>query len=71
MALLVKLLKEALSGVHVVSLMIGNTTEEDRLNGFFMNPNDQIEIACNIISSDPLLADGYNAIGISQGSQFL
>ncbi|KAF2904692.1 hypothetical protein ILUMI_01474 [Ignelater luminosus] len=71
MDMLVRHLKEALPGVHTVSLMIGNNTKEDLRNGFLMHPNEQIEIACSIVNSDPLLADGYNAIGVSQGSQLI
>ncbi|KAF2899015.1 hypothetical protein ILUMI_07162 [Ignelater luminosus] len=64
-------LKLALPRVHVHSLQIGNNIIEDTLNGFLMHPDKQIEIACNAIKSDPLLANGYNAIGYSQGAQFL
>ena len=32
---------------------------------------DQIAIACDIITSDPNLKDGYHGLGLSQGSQFL
>lgn len=40
---------------------------KDILNGFFLNVNDQISMACSIIQQDPQLANGYNAIGFSQG----
>lgn len=36
-----------------------------------MNPNDQIEYACNQIAGDPYLKKGFNAIGFSQGAQFM
>jgi len=36
-----------------------------------MNVNHQITIACDRIKNDPLLQNGYNALGFSQGSQFL
>lgn len=64
-------LKRALPGVYVHSLMIGNNIKEDFQNSLLMNPNKQIEIACDMIKSNTKLADGYNAIGFSQGSQFL
>lgn len=54
-----KLLEDHLSGVHVHSLMIGNSANEDTLNGFFMSVNHQLEIACDRIKNDPLLANGY------------
>lgn len=36
-----------------------------------MNVNLQVEDACKQIAADPKLASGYNAIGFSQGAQFL
>lgn len=53
------------------SLKIGDTFAEEVENGFFMNVNIQVEEACKHIASDPELRDGYNAIGFSQGAQFL
>lgn len=44
---------------------------QDTLNGFFMPCNDQVEEACQKIASDPKLQGGYNAMGFSQGGQFL
>ena len=51
--------------------MIGNNVLEDTSNGFFMNVNEQVKQACDKIALDPKLKDGYNAIGFSQGGQFL
>ena len=36
-----------------------------------MDVNHQIAIACDRIKNDPLLQNGYNALGFSQGGQFL
>jgi palmitoyl-protein thioesterase len=36
-----------------------------------MNVNDQIDLAYSLIKNDPKLANGYNAVGFSQGGQFL
>lgn len=44
---------------------------EDYESGYFVHPNKQIENACQQIKSDPKLQNGYNAVGFSQGSQFL
>jgi len=44
---------------------------QDTTNSFLMNVNDQVTEACHKISSDPKLHKGYNAIGFSQGGQFL
>lgn len=38
---------------------------------YFMHPDYQIVTACQIINDDPKLANGFNAIGFSQGAQFL
>merc|ERR1712131_527172 len=65
------LLEEHLPGVYVRSLMIGASANDDTLNGFFKPVNDQVDEVCQKISSDPNLKDGYNAIGFSQGGQFL
>ena len=52
------ILENHLPGVHVHSLMIGKSPNEDTLNGFFMSVNHQMEIACDLIKNDPLLQDG-------------
>ncbi|KAK9891902.1 hypothetical protein WA026_017386 [Henosepilachna vigintioctopunctata] len=64
-------IEDTLPGIHVVSLKIGKNIPEDLENGYFMHPNKQVEKACEIVTSDPLLSNGFNAIGFSQGSQFL
>ncbi|XP_071964368.1 palmitoyl-protein thioesterase 1-like [Antedon mediterranea] len=66
-----KMIEKEVPGIYVHSLRIGNNIEEDTLNGFLMNSNDQIDMACNLIAKDPKLANGYNSIGFSQGGQFL
>ncbi|CAG9762848.1 unnamed protein product [Ceutorhynchus assimilis] len=66
-----KSLNESIPGVYVNSLRIGDTIIKDMENGYFLHPDKQIEMACNIIKSDSNLVDGYNAIGFSQGAQFL
>jgi len=65
------LIEKHVTGVYVKSLMIGNNVAEDTSNGFFKNVNDQVSEACTKIKADPKLSAGYNAIGFSQGAQFL
>lgn len=65
------LIEKNVSGIYVNSLQIGSNIEEDTMNGFFKNANDQIDMAYAIIKADPNLANGYNAMGFSQGGQFL
>ena len=58
-------------GIYIHSLEIGNNMIEDVTNGFFMEVNKQVEMACSIIGNDSKLSGGYNAMGFSQGGQFL
>jgi len=44
---------------------------QDTASGFVGNVNNQVAEACHKISNDPKLQKGYNAIGFSQGGQFL
>ena len=39
---------------------------EERFASVFGDANDQVRKACDIIASDPKLAEGYNAVGFSQ-----
>lgn len=64
-------LNNTLPGVHMISLRMGSSLINDVENSYFMHPDKQVEVACSVIKSDPKLANGYNAIGFSQGSQFL
>uniref|UniRef100_D2SNX5 Palmitoyl-protein thioesterase 1 n=1 Tax=Heliothis virescens TaxID=7102 RepID=D2SNX5_HELVI len=64
-------LEKNIPGVYVNSLRVGNSSIEDLENGYFMNPNKQVEYVCGQLAADPKLKDGFNAIGFSQGSQFL
>lgn len=65
------LIEKNVSDIYVHSLEIGSSESSDSLNGFFMPVNDQIDLAYSIIKADPKLANGYNAMGFSQGGQFL
>ncbi|KAF3819978.1 hypothetical protein GH733_015487 [Mirounga leonina] len=50
---------------------IGKTLTEDVENSFFLNVNSQVTTVCQILAKDPKLQQGYNAMGFSQGGQFL
>jgi palmitoyl-protein thioesterase len=56
---------------YVHSIMVGSSIESDEYNGFFMNINSQVDEVCAQLKADPKLANGFNAVGFSQGSQFL
>ncbi|XP_011167607.1 palmitoyl-protein thioesterase 1 [Solenopsis invicta] len=64
-------LQEQIPGVYVHSIRIGNNEIEDVENGYFGNINEQIKYVCELLARDPNLQNGYNAIGFSQGAQFL
>ncbi|XP_020896062.1 palmitoyl-protein thioesterase 1 [Exaiptasia diaphana] len=66
-----RLIQSKIPGIYVRSLMIGNNIIEDTENGFLMNVNDQITQVCGKLANDPKLKNGYNALGFSQGGQFL
>lgn len=44
---------------------------QDTEHGFFGNVNDQVAEVCQTIQNDKKFENGYNAIGFSQGAQFL
>jgi palmitoyl-protein thioesterase len=66
-----KEIETALPGIRVLSLQIGASESEDAENGFFMPIAHQVAIACAAIKNASYLSSGYNAIGFSQGAQFL
>ncbi|KAM9824202.1 palmitoyl-protein thioesterase 1 [Neosynchiropus ocellatus] len=66
-----KMIEEEIPGVYVRSLMIGKNVVQDTENGFFMDVNQQVASVCQELAQDPKLKGGYNAMGFSQGGQFL
>ncbi|KAG5842272.1 palmitoyl-protein thioesterase 1 [Anguilla anguilla] len=66
-----KMVEEEVPGIYVLSLKIGETIIQDTENSFFMDVNAQVAFVCNQLSQDPKLKGGYNAMGFSQGGQFL
>ncbi|KAH3766545.1 palmitoyl-protein thioesterase 1 [Pelomyxa schiedti] len=64
-------IESALPGIYVYSIEIGESTIEDMMNSFFMNSNDQIDTVCALLKNDTRLQNGFNAVGFSQGGQFL
>jgi len=66
-----KMIEQEVSDIYVYSIEIGDSVEEDEWNGFFKNVNDQIDYVCEKLASNPNLTNGFNALGFSQGSQFL
>lgn len=60
------LIKSKLPGIYIHSIQIGSDMEQDVLNGFFKNANDQIDMACQMLTADTKLKGGFNAMGFSQ-----
>jgi len=66
-----KLIEEQLPGIFVYSIEVGKSIEDDEYNSYFMNVNDQIEYVYKELNAIPELSKGFNAMGFSQGGQFL
>ncbi|EZF10765.1 hypothetical protein H112_07974 [Trichophyton rubrum D6] len=60
-------------GTHVHLIRFGATGTEDRDATFFGNVTAQVDEVCQTLASDPVIsnAPGINALGFSQGGQFL
>ncbi|KAJ8664775.1 hypothetical protein QAD02_006437 [Eretmocerus hayati] len=65
------ILEARIPGVYVKSIKIGNNLVEDVENSYFKNVNEQVQQVCKELTEDEALKNGYNAIGFSQGAQFL
>ncbi|KAI7877051.1 palmitoyl protein thioesterase [Lichtheimia hyalospora FSU 10163] len=66
-----ELIQKVLPGVFVHSVQVGESRQDDHEAGFFGQVNQQIEQVCEQLAGIPELADGFNAIGFSQGGLFL
>ncbi|XP_037068307.1 palmitoyl-protein thioesterase 1-like [Pollicipes pollicipes] len=71
MGMIKRTVEDNVPGVYVRSLMIGPNIIDDTLNGFFRPVDSQIEEVCQKLAADEKLQGGYNAMGFSQGGQFL
>lgn len=58
-------------GILVYSIRIDDDQGKDRKAGFFGNVNAQIELVAEQLGKIDDLVDGFDAIGFSQGGQFL
>eukprot|EP01104_Vermistella_antarctica_P018573 TRINITY_DN6933_c0_g1_i1.p1 TRINITY_DN6933_c0_g1~~TRINITY_DN6933_c0_g1_i1.p1 ORF type:complete len:314 (-),score=85.29 TRINITY_DN6933_c0_g1_i1:53-973(-) len=70
MGALKKIIEQTLPGIEVFSIEIGDSEDDDIYNSFFKNVNDQLEMVAQNLSATPALANGFNAVGFSQGGQF-
>ncbi|KAG0206074.1 hypothetical protein BGX28_002433 [Mortierella sp. GBA30] len=58
-------------GVFIHSISLADSESEDQRAGFFGNVNNQIEYVCQQLKGIKELKGGFNAVGFSQGGQFL
>lgn len=67
------LAEEVNPGTYVYYVRLNEDAGSDRTATFFGNVNEQIDKVCADIAADPILstAPGINALGFSQGGQFL
>ncbi|KAL6079966.1 Palmitoyl-protein thioesterase 1 [Balamuthia mandrillaris] len=66
-----KMIQTQVPDTYVYSVEIGGSMVADEIEGFLSNVNDQVDFVCDKVKNDPKLQGGFNAIGFSQGSQFL
>jgi palmitoyl-protein thioesterase len=57
-------IRESFEGIYVVSIEIGNGVDDS----FLLPMNKQVEIFCQTVLSDVNLREGFNILGVSQGS---
>ncbi|CAA7259229.1 unnamed protein product [Cyclocybe aegerita] len=65
------LIEEMHPGIFVHSVYIEDDLDKDRQAGFYGNVNNQVEFVASQLDSIPELQGGFDAIGLSQGGQFL
>lgn len=71
MGRLKKFVESSIPGLYVHNVMVGGSPAADTMHGYFGNVNDQVAEACDRLATIPELANGFHAIGFSQGSLFI
>jgi len=61
----------SLTSSHAECIPTGTTQHTDTINGFFLNMDASVDVVASQIQSNPLLKDGFNAIGLSQGNNVI
>ncbi|PFH52022.1 hypothetical protein AMATHDRAFT_2510 [Amanita thiersii Skay4041] len=67
----VSLIKDTYPGIFVHSVYLDKDIENDKRAGFYGNVNEQIQLVAIQLAAIPQLKGGFDAIGFSQGGQFL
>lgn len=60
-----------LGGVYSTCIATGKDQHEDTNNGYFLNMNANVDIFAAAVRADPKLANGFHAIGFSQGNNVI
>ncbi|ORX44084.1 palmitoyl-protein thioesterase 1 [Hesseltinella vesiculosa] len=71
MGAITEIIHSHIPDAFVHSIRIGESESDDRNAGFFGVLNDQLEDVCEQLASIPELANGFHALGFSQGGLFL
>ncbi|CAE6486872.1 unnamed protein product [Rhizoctonia solani] len=66
-----ELIKEVHPGIFVYSVSLSDDQSADQKAGWFGEVNAQVDIVATELSTIPQLKNGFDAIGFSQGGQFL
>ncbi|KAJ2931262.1 hypothetical protein H1R20_g5876, partial [Candolleomyces eurysporus] len=67
----VSMIKDVHPGIFVHSVYIHEDLDDDRKAGFLGNVDEQVAFVSEQLAEIPELDDGFDAIGFSQGGQFL
>lgn len=59
------------TGSYARCIPTGNNILSDTINGFLMNMDKSVDVFAEKIRADPKLANGFNAIGFSQGNSLI
>ncbi|KAG0360877.1 hypothetical protein BG005_009712 [Podila minutissima] len=68
---LMQSIKDIAPEVFIHSVSLAESESDDQRAGFFGNVNNQLEIVCRQLKDIKELQRGFNAVGFSQGGQFL
>lgn len=67
----ISMIKDTHPGIFVHSVYIDEDLDKDKKAGFYGNVNDQVELVSAQLNSIQELQGGFDAMGLSQGGQFL
>jgi len=59
------------TGTYAVCIPTGDGILSDTINGFLMSMDKSVDVFAKKIKADPKLANGFNAIGFSQGNSLI